>query len=134
SFGPIFTERPLTTGKGKFTFGVNYQQATYDSFQGKDMSSGDLTLSLLPPEVNHDGSNLDPWFEGDIIRANLSIDLDVKTTVLFANFGASERLDVGVALPFQDVSLSARIDTNIERLANGCRPFAAPAFGRHRER
>src|SRR5262245_44787565 len=26
SFGPIFTERPLSTGKGKFTFGVNYQQ------------------------------------------------------------------------------------------------------------
>jgi hypothetical protein len=128
SFGPIFTERPLTTGKGKFTFGVNYQQATYDSFQGKDLSGGDLTLYLLHLDVNHDGSNLNPWFEGDIIRANLSIDLDVKTTVLFANFGASERLDVGVALPFQDVSLSARIDTNIERLATGSDPFVVHVF------
>ena len=128
SFGPIFTERPLTTGKGKFTFGVNYQQATYDSFQGKDLSSGDLTLYLLHQDVNHDGSNLNPWFEGDIIRANLSIDLDVKTTVLFANFGASERFDVGVALPFQDVSLSARIDTNIERLATGPDPFVVHVF------
>ena len=128
SFGPIFTERPLSTGKGKFTFGVNYQQATYDSFQGKDLSSGDLTLYLLHLDVNNDGSNLNPWFEGDIIRANLSIDLDVKTTVLFANFGASERLDLGVALPFQDVSLSARIDTHIERLATGADPFEVHVF------
>src|SRR5262249_29371179 len=67
SFGPIFTERPLTTGKGKFTFGANYQEATYDRFQGKSLSDGDLTLYLTHLDVNHDQSNLNPWFEGDII-------------------------------------------------------------------
>src|SRR5262249_33088125 len=87
SFGPIFTERPLTAGKNKFTFGVNYQDATWDSLEGIDLKNGDMTFYLTHQDVNHDGSNLTPWFEGDIIRANLRIDLESKTTVLYANYG-----------------------------------------------
>jgi hypothetical protein len=47
SFGPLFAERPLTAGKGKFSVGVNYLDATYDRFEGKDLKGGDLTLYLV---------------------------------------------------------------------------------------
>ncbi len=34
SFGPIFAERPLTAGKGKFSLAVNYQHGTWDRIDG----------------------------------------------------------------------------------------------------
>ncbi len=117
SFGPIFTERPLTAGKGRFTFGVNYQNATWDSLEGQELRSGEMNLYLVHEDTNRDNSNLDLWFEGDIIRADLKIDLETKTTVVYASYGISERFDVSVALPFVDVSLDAVIDTELERLA-----------------
>jgi hypothetical protein len=128
SFGPIFTERPLTAGKGKFSFGISYQRANYDSFEGKDLKGGDLQLFLVHEDVNRDGSSFNPWFEGDLIRADLSIDLTSQTTVLAANYGVSEKLDIGIALPFQSVELDARIDTSIERLASSVDPFVVHIF------
>jgi Putative MetA-pathway of phenol degradation len=117
SFGPIFTERPLTAGKGKFTFGVNYQNATWDSLDGRDLEGDQMNLFLTHQDTNRDGSNLVLWFEGDIIRADLKIKLDTKTTVAYANYGVTDRFDVSVAVPFVDVNLDARIETSIERLA-----------------
>lgn len=128
SFGPIFTERPLTAGKGKFTLGVNYQNATWDSFEGKDLSGGQLQLYLTHEDTNRDAGNLNLWFEGDIIRADLRLSLETKTAIVFANYGVSERFDVSVAVPFQDVSLSASIDTEVERLATGADPFVVHQF------
>ncbi len=119
SFGPIFTERPLTAGKGKFTFGVNYQNATWDSLDGRDLQGDEMSLFLTHEDTNRDNNNLALWFEGDIIRADLKINLETKTAVVFANYGVSERFDLSVAVPFVDVSLDARIETSIERLATG---------------
>jgi hypothetical protein len=128
SFGPIFTERPLTAGRNKFTFGVNYQHATWDSLEGKDLRDGSMTFYLTHQDVNHDGTNLAPWFEGDIIRANLHTELESKTTVVYANYGITERFDVSLAVPFVDVSLQASIDTTIERLSTGADPFVVHRF------
>jgi hypothetical protein len=126
SFGPIFAERPLTVGKGKFSFAVNYQHGTWDRFEGQDLGGGDLQLYLTHEDTNQDGDNLDLWFEGDIIRADVAIDLETDTTVLFANYGLTERFDLGVAVPFQRVDMNARIDTSIERLATASDPFPVP--------
>jgi hypothetical protein len=121
SFGPLFTERPLTAGKGKFSFGINYLDATYDRFEGKDLNGGDLTLYLVHEDSAGDGS-LEPFFEGDIIGADLSLDLQQQATVFFANYGLTQKLDVGVALPYLDLSLDARIRAGIERLATAGDP------------
>jgi hypothetical protein len=128
TFGPIFAERPLTAGKGKLSFAVNYQRGTWDRFEGQDLGGGDLLLYLTHEDTNRDSSNLDLWFEGDIIEADLGIDLRTDTTVLFSSYGLTERLDVGVAVPFQRVDLSARIDTSIERLSTSADPFVVHQF------
>jgi hypothetical protein len=128
SFGPTFTERPLTAGKGKFSFGISHQRASYDSFEGKDLEGGDLRLFLVHEDVNNDGTAFNPWFEGDLIRADISIDLTSQTTVLVANYGLSETFDVGVALPIQRVELDARINTSIQRLASSVDPFVVHIF------
>ncbi len=128
TFGPIFAERPLTIGKGKFSFAVNYQHGTWDRFEGQDLSGGGLDLYLTHEDTNRDGDLLNLWFEGDIIKADLGIDLKTDTTVFAANYGLTERLDVGVAVPLQRVDLSARIDTSIEPLATSADPAVIHQF------
>jgi len=128
SFGPIFAERPLTIGKGRFSLAVNYQHARWDRLDGQELDGGDLSLFLTHEDTNRDGTNLDLWFEGDVIRADLAIDLKTDTTVLFANYGVTERVDVGLAVPFQHVDMSATIDASVERLATGTDPFVVHQF------
>jgi hypothetical protein len=130
TFGPVFSERPLTAGKGKFSFGVTQLHATYDRFEGQDLREGDIKLYLTHQDVNDDGSLLDPsvWFEGDIIESALSIDLKNDTTVLYANYGVSDRFDVGLAVPYSRLDLSARIDARIEHLATAPDPFVVHTF------
>jgi hypothetical protein len=127
SFGPVFGERVITAGKGKFSFGVNYLNATYDTFEGQELENDDIQLYLIHQDPDSDGQ-LGPWFEGDIIRADLSLSLEQHTTALFANYGITDRLDVGVAVPFQSLSLDARIHTSIEHLATDPDPFEVHQF------
>jgi hypothetical protein len=126
SFGPVFAERPQTSGKGKFSFGVTYQNATYDRLDDHDLKNGDLQLFLTHLDVGNNGNTLDPWYKGDFIQAALHLDIQSKTTVVFANYGVTPKFDIGVALPFVDVSIDARIDANIQRLATGTDGFVPP--------
>ena len=128
SFGPIFAERPLTAGKGKFSFAVNYQHGTWDRFEGQDLGGGELPLYLVHEDTNRDGSNLNLFFEGDLIRADLAIDLKTDTTVFQANYGVSERLDIGVALPFQRIDLNASIVASVENVATVTAPGVIHQF------
>jgi hypothetical protein len=128
TFGPVFAERPVTAGKGKLSFGVNYQKANYTRFEGQKLNEDDIQLFLIHQDVNNDQSNLEPWFEGDVIRADLSVDLKNETTVFFANYGVSDRFDIGVAIPYQRLDLDARITTSIQRLATAADPFVVHIF------
>lgn len=127
SFGPVFGERAITAGKGKFSFGATYLNATYDRFEGQDLQNDDIQLYLIHQDPAGDG-RLAPWFEGDVIRADLSVDLEQHTTALFANYGITDRLDVGVAIPFQSLRLDARITTSIEHFATDPDPFVVHQF------
>jgi hypothetical protein len=127
SFGPVFAERPLTAGKGKFSFGVTHLRASYDRFEGQDLREGDITLFLTHEDTSQD-SNLRPWFEGDIIEANLAIDLRNDTTVLYGNYGVTDRFDVGFAVPYSRLDLDARIDARIDRLSTADDPFTVHVF------
>ncbi len=128
SFGPIFAERPLTAGKGKFSFAVNYQHGTWDRFEGQDLGGGELPLYLVHEDTNRDNSNLNLFFEGDLIRADLAIDLKTDTTVFLANYGVSERFDIGVALPFQRIDLNASILASVENVATVTAPGVIHQF------
>ncbi len=122
SFGPIFAERPLTAGKGKFSLAVNYQHGTWDRIDGRELSGGELPLDLVHEDTNRASSNLNLFFEGDIIHSDLAIDLRTDTTVFLANYGVTERLDVGVAVPFQKIDLDASITTTVENIATVTTP------------
>src|SRR5262245_39264669 len=45
SFGPMFAERPFTTGKGKLNAGVTFQHATFSSVGDQPLSNVEDTVS-----------------------------------------------------------------------------------------
>src|SRR5262249_37827920 len=49
SFGPVFADRALTTGRRKLNFGANYQSATFDSLEGVDLDSRAIKSYLRFP-------------------------------------------------------------------------------------
>jgi hypothetical protein len=148
SFGPSFAERALTTGRGKASLGFGYQHAAYDTFEGLNLRQRDISndpdvsprgVTFYIPhtdccsrgsaqQAQPDGSNLTPPFEGDLIKAALALDLVTDTSVAFATYGVSDRLDIGLAVPFVSVKLDASVLAHIERLATAQDP-AVHAFG-----
>ncbi len=140
NFGPSFAERALTIGKGKFSGGVNFESIGYDRFEGLDMGSesetGEIVFYLQhnnccpgqsptgapgPPPLATDPRaplpEKDPAFEGDLLRMDLGLEVRSRTTVIFGNYGLTDRLDVGVAMPIVNVELKAGIDATIERIS-----------------
>lgn len=120
SFGPAFAERALTTGKGKWSLGANYQRATYDTFEGKSLDGG--IQVVLPhadgPPPNVPGAAPDPFFEGDVILNTLTAKLTNNTFVLFVNRGVTDRLDLGVAVPIVSVNMDVTVLSHIVRQAS----------------
>jgi hypothetical protein len=103
SFGPLFAERALTSGKNKLTLGGTYVHATYDRFEGKDLDDGSIQLTLTHIDI----PTIESHFEGDLIDSDLLLDLRTDTFAMFATYGVTDRFDVGVAVPFQQVKMDA---------------------------
>lgn len=117
SFGPLFAERAVTAGKGKFTMGANYLHASWDRFEGQGLDNGDLVLTLTHADTDGSGDTLTPAFEGDVIDVRLRMKLTTDTFVAFVNYGLTDRFDVGVAVPFQRVKMDATLHTTVVNIA-----------------
>jgi len=141
SFGPSFAERAVTAGRGRFNVGMNYQHLRFDSFEGRDLEDGAIRFFLrhqeccstvgppVPPAFGvanqPNNTRLDPFFEGDLIQTALSLKATTDTAVFFANYGVTDRLDVGAAIPVVRVELDATMDATILRLATLTVPIHA---------
>lgn len=119
SFGSVFGERADTIGKNRFNFGINHSAFSYEKLGRYDLRDGDLKLVFTHQDVNNDHSNFQPWVEGDIITAQLFLKVQSDITAFIVNYGVTERLDVGAAIPMVNVSLDARSNLAVQRLATG---------------
>lgn len=102
SFGPFFAERSLTAGRHQASFGVGYRRTSFSHIDGRNLRDGTLvsTASVLRGDPA-------PF---DIETVTLRIRTD--TVTLTANYGVSDRLDLGAAIPFVRVDLQGqRLDT-----------------------
>ena len=97
SFGPLFAERSVTTGKGRFSAGFNILHAGYSSVADMDVEHGNLLLA------RNTQAQLFPSLWG----ATLDLTMSSDTLVAFTNIGVTNDLDVGVAIPWVRVSLGA---------------------------
>ena len=130
NFGPLFAERGVTIGRKQFNLGFTFQTTGYSSFEGVDLDTGDLDFirehnDCCPGGVGipSNVANLVPDFERDLLRSRLQADITTKTTAIFANYGVTNRFDIGVAIPFVHVQIDATVNSEILRLGSG--PTAA---------
>lgn len=138
SFGPAFAERALTIGRRRLSAGFNYQHTSYSRFEGLDLADGSVKFYLRHEECcgvggpqgpplfgtipSPDGSHETPFFEGDLIEAALSLDASTDTVSIFANYGLTDRWDVGIAVPIVHVALDAEVAATIQRLSTSSNP------------
>jgi len=102
SFGPFFTERSLTAGRGQLSLGMSVQTARFRSLDGQDLRDGRLVTT-----ANQFRDEPQPF---DV--ETLKLDIESRTVTVFASVGITDRLDVGVAAPFVHLSLEGeRINT-----------------------
>jgi hypothetical protein len=102
SFGPFFTERSLTAGRNRASFGIGYQTTMYDTIDGRDLRDGTLvsTAAILQGQPQ-------PF---DIETVTLRLRTDTMTVT--GNYGLTDRLDLSVAVPFVRLTLDGqRVDT-----------------------
>ncbi len=125
SFGPTFAERALTSGKGNVNFGLTFQRASFDSFEGKNLDDGSVKFysrhTNCCPAGAPDGYP-DPFFEADLVREDLQMKLETNTTAFLVNYGLTDRLDVGAAFPIVHVSIQAGALASIDRLTTASIP------------
>ena len=140
SFGPLFTQRAFTVGRRKLSLGLNYLRRTYDTFDGQNLREGDLKFyfphnDCCPNQTPSgqavgDDTTLTPFFEGDVLEGALAINLDSDTVSFFANYGITDRFDLGVAVPIVNVDLKTDLIATIMRLATTDRTLIHSFDGR----
>lgn len=96
SFGPIFAERALTVGAKKLNFGINFQRATFDEFEALSLRDGDIKFFTS-------------FGSGVFGRDTLDLKVSANTVGFFLNYGLTDRLDVGLALPLVTVDMEASL-------------------------
>jgi hypothetical protein len=126
SFGPTFAERALTSGRGNINFGFTFQHARYESFEGKDLETDGPKFYLQHIDCcgpTDAASFPNPAFEGDLVEAQVSLNIKTDTTAFLFNYGLTDRWDVGAALPIVRVSLDAGVFARVDRVATPGQPI-----------
>jgi hypothetical protein len=129
TFGPLFAERAVTIGAKKFNFGYTFQAVSFDSFEGAKLDDGSLRFvsqhnNCCPNVGQNLGSPTDffPEFERDLLLSTLTADITTRTNAFFANYGVSDRFDIGLAVPIVHVSVDATVTGEILRTATAANP------------
>jgi hypothetical protein len=122
SFGPAFTERAATIGRQKFSLGANFQHTSFDTFGGQNLRDGSISFYLPHTDCCSAAAPVpspqNPGFESDLVEAVLTLKATTDTFAVFANYGVTDRFDVGVAIPITHVSLDANVKARILRLSS----------------
>ncbi|HQV30442.1 MAG TPA: hypothetical protein PKV71_01130 [Calditrichia bacterium] len=104
SLGPIFAERAATLGKGRFNVGFLSNYLNYQTLRGQKLS--DLTFVFTHNDIGLSGLG-DMPAEWD--RVELAMNLGIRATIFsfVGTVGISDRIDLGVALPFLSVKVQS---------------------------
>ena len=102
SFGPFFLERSLTGGQRQVSFGIAYNDATFDNIDGRTLGDGTLVAT---------GGRL----VGDVLpfdAETLTLRIRARAVTASGHIGVTDRLDVSAAVPVVTISFDGnRVDT-----------------------
>jgi hypothetical protein len=102
SGGPIFAERAQTLGRGRMLIGANASSIRFNSLRGVPLNSLDFNFTHQDTDPPGEGN---PIFENEFITVRTSLDVNVLATIAFATYGVTDRIDIGVAVPFVSTSI-----------------------------
>ncbi|HEX7086739.1 MAG TPA: hypothetical protein VF198_10270 [Vicinamibacterales bacterium] len=111
SFGPILSDRAETIGRGRMSFGYNFQHFTFDELEGQD-------LSRIPAVFTHDDFQLGGG-RTDVVATRNSITASVGQWTGALTYGLTDRLDLAIAVPVIHTTLSVTSAATIERIGTG---------------
>jgi hypothetical protein len=109
SFGPIFGERPLTIGRNRLNVGANFQRVTFDHLEERSLRGGDIVSYLSVPF----------FFDYFYFENALDLKLTTETLNVFATYGVTDRMDVGVAIPINRVDVEAKLTARFGLASSG---------------
>jgi hypothetical protein len=119
SLGPVIGERAATIGQGRVNIGATYTHIDYKQLDGRKLNGG-LVIDLSHDDI----PNIDQPFEKDKIDITLNLKLRQEILALTATYGVTDRLDVGILVPIEQldgkVSAVARI---VDNGGNGIHSF-----------
>jgi hypothetical protein len=115
SFGPIYSERAETIGRGRVSFGVSYQRFRFGRLDGLNLHDIPAVFTHVPL-VTAPGATPLP-FQYDVIKTSNNIDLNLDQAVVFASVGITDRLEVSVAMPLSSVRMGASSSADIVRVS-----------------
>jgi len=110
SAGPIFAERAQTLGRGRSMVGIGRNSFHFSSLRGVPLND----VELIFTHENVTGATFPgcdsisagdckkmgiPNLENDIMQFRLNLDLNISVTNLYATYGLTDRLDVGIVVP-----------------------------------
>jgi hypothetical protein len=130
TFGPLFAERAVTIGRRKLNLGYTFQTTSFSSFEGLDLGTNDLRFisqhnNCCPAGggVPTNTTDFFPEFERDLLLSSLDTSIRTTTNAFFANYGVTNRFDVGVAVPIVYVNIDASVTGEILRTATASNPL-----------
>ncbi len=102
SFGPFLMKRSLTSGTGRATIGLSYRESSFGKIDGHSLRDGTLIATATKFRDQPQPFDVE----------TLKLELLLQTVTFLADYGLTDRLDVGAAVPFVTLNLSGqRIDT-----------------------
>lgn len=96
SLGPLLADRGATTGKGTFTVSGTYSFSNFDQINGSDSIGLVLHHCLAADCVTNIAS---PYLQ-DTIHVDVRFRLKSQALTLSAVYGVSDRMDVGIVVPY----------------------------------
>ena len=131
SFGPTYAERTLTSGKGTLAVGFGVQVVDYDKFDGTLLDGGDMRFHYHHRDLSQNCSpsptscqTISPTAErSDVMEATLRLRYRTQTMLTSVTYGVTDRLDVGLTVPFLENTLEATVDKRILRYGTASNPL-----------
>jgi len=134
--GPILGERAETIGKYRLSLGFAYQYFKFDSLDGVDLKKtpvvfpqpddtfnapdGVTACSATPSDPPDTPANFGSCgYIRDVITTSTRIDLKVHQFTTFFTFGLTNRIDVSVVIPIEDVRMGVFSNATIVNNSNG---------------
>jgi hypothetical protein len=111
SFGPILTDRAETIGRGRFSFGFNYQQFTFDRLE-------DIDLDRVPAVFTHDDFQLGGG-RADVVTTDNFVRASVGQMTSVLTYGVTDRFDISLAVPMVRTTLEVSSHAAIQRVGTG---------------